>query len=63
MEGRWVRAPDGNVWTRYDEVSDRLAVAPPYSDAFDVEHVDIDGDHAVIRWQLSAAEPFAGSAS
>jgi ketosteroid isomerase-like protein len=55
-------APDGNRWTGYDECLagwQGLILDPDIR--FEVEHVDVDGDRAVIRWRLNAAEgPFRG---
>jgi ketosteroid isomerase-like protein len=54
-------APDGNLWTGYDEcLAGWQALASDASIRFDVEHVDVDGDRAVIRWHLHAEEPFRG---
>jgi ketosteroid isomerase-like protein len=54
-------APDGNVWTGYDEcLTGWQSLASDPAMHFDVEHVDVDGDRAVIRWRLTAAEPFRG---
>jgi ketosteroid isomerase-like protein len=50
-------APDGNRWTGYDECLagwQGLILDPDIR--FEVEHVDVDGDRAVIRWRLHAAE-------
>jgi hypothetical protein len=54
-------APDGNVWTGYDEclAGWQSLVADPAMH-FDVEHVDVDGDRAVIRWRLTGADSFRG---
>jgi hypothetical protein len=54
-------APDGNVWEGYDEcLAGWQALVTDPAVRFDVEHVDVDGDRAVIRWRLTAAEPFRG---
>ena len=54
-------APDGNVWAGYDEcLAGWQALASDPANRFEVEHVDVDGDRAVIRWRLHAAEPFRG---
>jgi len=54
-------APDGSLWRGYGECLagwQSLATDPELH--FDVEHVDVDGDRAVIRWRLTAAESFRG---
>jgi hypothetical protein len=50
-------APDGNRWAGYDECLSgwRELVLEP-SIRFEVEHVDVDGDRAVIRWRLISDE-------
>jgi ketosteroid isomerase-like protein len=54
-------APDGNRWTGYDEcLAGWQALAADPALRFEVEHVDVDGDRAVIRWRLEADEPFRG---
>ena len=54
-------APDGNRWTGYDEcLAGWQALATDPALRFEVEHVDVDGDRAVIRWRLDADEPFRG---
>jgi hypothetical protein len=54
-------APDGNVWTGYDEcLAGWQGLATEPSIRFDVEHVDVDGDRAVIRWRIMGAEHYRG---
>lgn len=54
-------APEGNVWRGYDEcLSGWQAMASDPAIRFQVERVDVDGDRAVVRWRLDAAEPFRG---
>jgi len=54
-------APDGNVWTGYDEcLAGWQTLASDPAIRFDVEQVDVDGERAVIRWRLSAEESFRG---
>jgi ketosteroid isomerase-like protein len=55
-------APDGNRWTGYDEcLAGWQGLIREPDIRFEVEHVDVDGDRAVIRWRLHAAEaPFRG---
>ena len=55
-------APDGNRWTGYDEcLAGWQGLIRDPDIRFEVEHVDVDGDRAVIRWRLHAAEaPFRG---
>ena len=55
-------APDGNRWTGYDEcLAGWQALIRDPDIRFEVEHVDVDDDRAVIRWRLHHAEaPFRG---
>ena len=54
-------APDGNVWTGYDEcLAGWQGLASDPSITFAVEHVDVEGDRAVIRWRISGAENYRG---
>ena len=54
-------APDGNRWTGYDEcLSGWQGLATEPSIRFEVEHVDVDGDRAVIRWRITGAEDYRG---
>ena len=54
-------APDGNRWTGYDEcLAGWQGLASDPAIQFTVEHVDIDGDRAVIRWRISGAEKTPG---
>lgn len=53
--------PDGNVWTGYEEcLAGWQGLVNEPSIRFDVEHVDVDGDRAVIRWRISGAENYRG---
>lgn len=54
-------APDGNVWTGYDECLagwQGLACDPTIQ--FEHEHVDVYGDTGVIRWRITGAQDFRG---
>jgi len=54
-------APDGNVWTGYEEcLAGWRGLATEPSIRFEVEHVDVDGDRAVIRWRITGAEDYRG---
>jgi hypothetical protein len=54
-------APDGNRWTGYDDcLAGWQALATDTSSAFELEHVDVDGERAVVRWRLNADPPFRG---
>lgn len=54
-------APDGNVWTGYDEcLAGWQGLASEPTIQFTVEHVDIDDDRAVIRWRITGAENYRG---
>jgi hypothetical protein len=54
-------APDGNVWAGHDEcLAGWQGLATDPSIRFDVEHVDVDGDRAVIRWRIVGAEHYRG---
>jgi hypothetical protein len=54
-------APDGNVWTGYDEcLAGWQGLASDPTIQFEVEHVDIDGDRAVIRWRVTGAQDYRG---
>jgi ketosteroid isomerase-like protein len=54
-------APDGNVWTGYDEcLAGWQALAADSTIRFQVEHVDVDGDRAVIRWRVTGARDYRG---
>jgi ketosteroid isomerase-like protein len=53
--------PDGNVWTGYEEcLAGWQGLAADASITFEVEHVDIDGDRAVIRWRVTGAQNYRG---
>jgi len=54
-------APDGNVWTGYDEcLAGWQGLASDPTITFAVEQVDVEGDRAVIRWRISGAENYRG---
>jgi ketosteroid isomerase-like protein len=54
-------APDGNVWTGYDEcLAGWQGLASDPAIQFTVEHVDIDGDRAVIRWRVTGTDNYRG---
>ena len=54
-------APDGNVWTGYDEcLAGWQGLASDPTIRFEVEHVDVDDDRAVIRWRITGAENYRG---
>ena len=54
-------APDGNVWTGYDEcLAGWQGLASEPTITFEVEHVEVDGDRAVIRWRITGAENYRG---
>jgi ketosteroid isomerase-like protein len=54
-------APDGNRWTGYDEcLAGWQGLASDPTIQFAVEHVDVDGDRAVIRWRITGAENYRG---
>jgi ketosteroid isomerase-like protein len=54
-------APDGNRWTGFDEcLAGWQALATDASSRFEVEHVDVDGERAVIRWRVHSDTPFRG---
>ena len=53
--------PDGNVWTGYEEcLAGWQGLAADPSITFEVEHVDVDGDRAVIRWRVRGAQNYRG---
>jgi ketosteroid isomerase-like protein len=55
-------APDGNRWNGYDEcLAGWQGLIRDPGIRFEVEHVDVAGDRAVIRWRLHDADaPFRG---
>jgi ketosteroid isomerase-like protein len=54
-------APDGNRWSGYDEcLAGWQGLAADPAIQFAVEHVDVDGDRAVIRWRVTGAENYRG---
>jgi hypothetical protein len=54
-------APEGNRWAGYDEcLAGWQGLAADPAIQFSVEHVDVDGDRAVIRWRITGAENYRG---
>jgi ketosteroid isomerase-like protein len=54
-------APDGARWTGYDEcLAGWQGLASDPAIQFAVEHVDVDGDRAVIRWRITGTEDYRG---
>jgi dihydrofolate reductase len=54
-------APDGNVWRGYDEcLAGWQGLASDPTIQFEVDHVDVDGDRAVIRWRVTGAQDYRG---
>jgi hypothetical protein len=54
-------APDGNVWTGYDECLAGWQGLATHEDLrFETEHVDVFGEQAVIRWRVTGAEDYRG---
>jgi ketosteroid isomerase-like protein len=54
-------APDGDVWTGYaDCLAGWQSLATDDTLRFEVEHVDVDGDRAVIRWRVTGAQDYRG---
>ena len=54
-------APDGNVWKGYDEcLAGWRGLATDPSIRFEVEHVDVAGDRAVVRWRVTGAQDYRG---
>jgi hypothetical protein len=52
---------DGNVWTGYAEcLAGWQGLASDPAIQFTVEHVDVDGDRAVIRWRITGTENYRG---
>ena len=50
-------APDGIIWTGYDEcLAGWQGLASDPAIIFVVEHMDVDDDRAVIRWRSTGAE-------
>ena len=53
--------PDGNRWTGYDEcLAGWQGLATDPTIRFETEHVDVDGDRAVIRWRVTGAQDYRG---
>lgn len=60
MEGT-APAPDGNVCRGYDEcLAGWQGLASDSTIRFEVEHVDVDGDRAVIRWRVTGTQDYRG---
>lgn len=54
-------APEGNRWTGYDEcLAGWQGLASDPSIRFEVEHVDVYGESAVIRWRIHGEQQFRG---
>jgi hypothetical protein len=54
-------APDGNVWTGYDEcLAGWQGLAADTTIQFAVEDVVVDGERAVIRWRITGAQNYRG---
>lgn len=54
-------APDGNLWTGYDEcLAGWQELASDQTSRFDHESVDVYGDRAIIRWRLTGDQEFRG---
>ena len=54
-------APDGDAWTGYDAcLAGWQGLASDPAIRFSVEHVDVDGDRAVIRWRVTGTEHYRG---
>jgi len=54
-------APDGNVWTGYDEcLAGWQGLASDPTIQFEHEHVDVYGDRAIILWRLTGAQDYRG---
>ena len=54
-------APDGNVWTGYDEcLAGWSGLASDPTIRFEHEQVDVYGDRAIIRWRLTGAQDYRG---
>jgi ketosteroid isomerase-like protein len=54
-------APDGNVWSGYEEcLAGWQGLATDPSIRFEVEHVDVDGERAIVRWRASGDQNFRG---
>src|SRR5262249_42866166 len=54
-------APNGNLWTGYEEcLVGWQGLASDPSIQFEVEHVDVDDDRAVVRWRVTGAENYRG---
>jgi ketosteroid isomerase-like protein len=54
-------APDDNRWTGYDEcLAGWQGLATDPSSRFAVEHVDVDGERAIIRWRVTCPQNYRG---
>ncbi|MGH2477162.1 MAG: nuclear transport factor 2 family protein, partial [Candidatus Limnocylindrales bacterium] len=50
-------APEGNVWTGYDEcLAGWQGLASDRAIQVAVDHVAVDGERAVIRWRVTGAQ-------
>lgn len=53
--------PDGETWRGHDEcLTGWRGLATDDAIRFHVEHVDIDGERAVIRWRVTGAQDYRG---
>jgi hypothetical protein len=48
-------APNGNIWTGCECLAGWQALASDPTIRFEVEHIDVVGDRAVIRWRITGA--------
>jgi hypothetical protein len=54
-------APDGDVWTGYDAcLAGWQGLAADPTITFEVEHIDVDDDRAVIRWRITGSQDYRG---
>jgi ketosteroid isomerase-like protein len=54
-------APDGIIWRGYDEcLAGWQGLVTDDTLRFETEHVDVDGDRAVVRWRVTGAEDYRG---
>jgi hypothetical protein len=50
-----------HVWTGYDEcLAGWQGLATDPSSRFAVEHVDVDGERAIIRWRVTCPQNYRG---
>jgi ketosteroid isomerase-like protein len=54
-------APDGDVWRGYQEcLAGWQGLVTDPTMHFETEHVDVDGDRAVVRWRVTGAQDYRG---